>query len=175
MDVIGRGEGMGGGVEIYSNGSVRRVEVLLGTHQTIDDLVRAVVEKGHRVGSYAAKVIAKITLHAGRKTCGIVRVSGEELGCKKEDLYGEVCRKAFALGYSLCPAEVVLQLRLMVQEPGTNAPWLLIPIEGLGASQHSFNLDVFSIGRDYDGSWICCESDRAEGLWLGEDLVFIKR
>lgn len=81
--------------------------IRLGTHKSLDAYKRALEEAGFR-----SVLDSSMLCEQKERTINLVVLTSEDLGFMRGTEFREICKKALAQGFELCPKEAGLALRL---------------------------------------------------------------
>ena len=92
--------------------------VTLGTHESTDELLKAMKEAGCHDSALGNYVLSNVVVRPKEKELDLVVLTATELGFKDSAQYAAICTRAQEVGLLLCPSEVGPQLRLQyVDQP----------------------------------------------------------
>jgi hypothetical protein len=126
--------------------------ITLGRHKTPAAYRVALKPNGDQIGDYANQILKKISIAATETQIGLIVKTNAELGLPNGGTLKESYDRGLELGYFLCPSEVGPALRLAYLDQPNNEV-LIIAMEPIADSDG--DLDVFRVGHDGDGRWLC--------------------
>jgi hypothetical protein len=97
------------------------VKIQLGSFPTIYAILREYTERNIIVSGPAAELLYAVNLKDKPKSCTVTALTTLDLGYPRGANFDTLYDKAISMGYSVCPIEVALHLRLRAEEqmPGT--------------------------------------------------------
>jgi hypothetical protein len=139
--------------------------IKLGTHKSVKDLRKALLDAGYRIGDWGDDILKRINVASKPEDVDIVVVSVAELGFPNGATRAQIYEKALSMGLGLCPAEVGPQWRLQYADQPMGE-WILVGMEPISDSGGS--LKVFDVVRFEDGRWLYGNDGRPGGVWYGD-------
>lgn len=147
--------------------------VQLGTHKSHQDLRKALLKDGFKIGDWCDDILKRISVAPKPTTVELVLVTGAELGFPNGASRKNIYNKAFNFGLDPCPAEVGPQLRLQYSEQ-PNGEWILIGMEPIADSDGG--LGVLCVAHDDYGRWLNGNNGRPGNFWDGDNRwVFCRK
>ena len=163
---------LNGRAEIKAKALATWRKLTIGSHKSVEALVKAIEAKGLKVGDWARDISKKVTLAKEVSEVELVNVSVAELGFKNGATRKDIYDRAISLGLSLCPPEVGMQLRLQYDDQ-PKGEWLLIGMEPITDS--GGDLYVFYVARDDGGRWLFTSHGDPASVWdAGDRWVFLR-
>ena len=87
-------------------------DVQLGLHATTEEYLEEIARVGDKIYGSVRSIQKGIPCLGQKRTIRLVLVSAKGLGFTGYTKYKDICTQAISLGFSLCPAEVALAMRL---------------------------------------------------------------
>lgn len=115
--------------------------IKLGTFTTVNDLKKAIEEKGYTIDGYMDYVFDNMTISEEKTDIDLIIVSVEELGFWKGETYENVCAKGLEFGLDFVSEETVAQTRL--QYPSQGVEDLLFATKPLKYKEINLFLHIF--------------------------------
>lgn len=145
--------------------------ITLGLHKTVGAYRKALEEHGFEIGQYAETFLGKTPIARRKRKVHLVIRTLAELGFTEAERYDVICHRAKKRGFTLCPAEVVLALRLAYVDQPMCEP-LVVATKALSV-RDGYPI-LFCIGRDAGGAWLEAGPCLPDLEWNPEySLVFV--
>lgn len=138
--------------ESVASGFATWKTVKIGTHQSVNELRKALEANGNVIGDWANEILSKpaFTVASEQTEIELVQISNFKLGFKEGAHLRDTYKRALELGLELCPNEVGPQLRLQYKDQPKDE-WLSIAMCTIATSGDY--LGVFYV-IDYGGPWL---------------------
>jgi hypothetical protein len=147
--------------------------VMLGTHESANQLRAAFTLGKFRISEYASRVLKSTPITDVPIELELLRVSVRDLGFFHGATSEEIYHRATELGLSLCPAEVGPQLRLHYANQQMKE-YLLVGMDPMPDPEGE--LTIFVVNCDAGGSWLNATDGRPERMWHGDGTwIFVRR
>jgi len=149
--------------------------VEIGNLENADTFRANAHERGIRIERHTSEhLLDKVEFSKVKKTVSIAVLRGSDLGFNEEGVaIGELRKRAIEQGYSLCPAELALSLRLAYLNQPLDER-LIITMEEIrdNSPRHTpyvFSVEHYTSDEYYDREYY---SENPIGLWLSHVLAF---
>jgi len=145
----------------------------IGTHKSMQNLLRALVGNGVRISDRAINMFKKVPVAREATEIELVKLSVDQFGFPQGATREQIYERALGLGLDFIPAEAGPQLRLQYNGQPMGE-WLFMGMEpivdGAGIPR------VFYVERDVDGAWLDTDSGESHRFWYsGYQWVFGRR
>ncbi|MEX0652153.1 MAG: hypothetical protein WD509_01380 [Candidatus Paceibacterota bacterium] len=148
----------------------------IGTYKNVEELKRAIKEKGFRIGSWAEDVLhsESFTMSKTEKKVDLVRITPSGLGFSNGAYRKDIYKKATEAGLEICPLEVGPQLRIQyLHQPRLES--LQIGMESqFDSENHESQFRVVHGGDNF--IWLVGDHKHLDDFWKGdEDFIFVQK
>ncbi|MEI6511266.1 MAG: hypothetical protein WCO25_04455 [Candidatus Uhrbacteria bacterium] len=138
-----------------------------GVYRSLDAYLAAAEVKGHKIGTYASQILAKIAWAQEEIVDELVLASGRDLGLADGYTVADGDVAAATFGLYPCEAEAAVAFRDQYLDQPLNE-WLPFAMKAVADSDLS--LQVFYVARDSGGLWLLANYEDADFRYAADTV-----